>query len=242
MEREVYNNMRTVEQDHWWFRARRTILADQIERMNLAGNPQILEVGCGTGGNLEMLSRYGEVIGLEPDDESRIYAAERSGRPVVSGMLPHALPSFPHSFDLIAALDVIEHLDEDESSIRALGQLLKPGGRMITTVPAHPWMWSHHDQIHHHKRRYRKSEYLDMFDRSGLKVARASYFNSLLFPAIAFARLMPSTERSHNNGDAVPPAPVNALFHSIFACEKWLLRSFDIPFGVSVLVVAERPS
>lgn len=241
MEREVYDNMRMVEQDHWWFRARRTILADQLRGMGLDRNARILEVGCGTGGNLQMLADFGQVTGLEPDAESRAYAGTRSGVPVVAGTLPAGLPDFPEPFDLIAALDVIEHLDEDQASVQALGRLLKPGGRMLTTVPAHPWMWSHHDLIHHHKRRYKKAEYLNIFGAAGLHVTRASYFNSLLFPLIALARVA-DRAREGGQGDAVPPPPVNAMLHAIFKSEKALLRAFNLPFGVSILVVAERPA
>lgn len=243
MEREIYNNMRAIESDHWWFRARRAILSDQIRRMRLSERANILEVGCGTGGNLQMLANFGHVTGVEPDDESRTYASTRTGVPVVGGMLPNQLPSFEQPFDLIAALDVIEHLDEDEASVRVLGQLLKPGGRMLTTVPAHPWMWSHHDLVHHHKRRYRKAEYLAIFEKAGLKVTRASYLNSLLFPAIALARVIKLPGKAESSlGDAVPPAPLNALLHAIFKFEKTLLAASNLPLGVSILVIAERPA
>src|SRR5690606_37739711 len=111
------------------------------------------EVGCGTGGNLEMLAQFGQVTGLEPDDESRAYASDATGVPVVFGLLPDGLPDFDGPFDLIAALDVIEHLDDDGGSLVALRRKLSPGGYLLTTVPAHPWMWSQHDALHHHKRR-----------------------------------------------------------------------------------------
>jgi SAM-dependent methyltransferase len=238
VERSVYDNMRAVERTHWWFRGRRAILSSQIERLGLAREARILEVGCGTGGNLKMLSAFGRVTGMEPDGPSRAYAEEASGVVVESGFLPGPLPTFQGDFDLIAALDVIEHLDDDQGSIAALAKLLQPSGRILATVPAHAWMWSGHDVAHHHKRRYSKAAFMDLFRDAGLRVVRASYFNALLFAPIALVRL---AKLGHGGGDdAVPAGPLNAALASIFGFERRLLQVCDLPFGVSLLVVAEK--
>lgn len=242
MERDVYDRMRALEQDHWWFAARRDILADQIARLRLPRGARILEVGCGAGGNLAMLGRFGTVCGVEPDDESRAYAAERSGADIRPGLLPDGLPDFGDGFDLVAAFDVVEHVDDDLGAVAALGRLLRPGGYLITTVPAHPWMWSRHDERHHHKRRYRSPAYRAMFDAAGLTVRRESYFNSLLFPPIAAVRgAKVLLGRADSEDDAMPPAPLNAVLRGLFAAEKALLRTVDLPFGVSILLIAQRP-
>ena len=188
-----------------------------------------------------MLARFGNVTGIEPDEESRAYAAESSGCPVLGGMLPDGLPEFDKTFDLIAALDVIEHLDQDEASAAALKRLLKPDGIFFTTVPAHPWLWSRHDELHHHKRRYRKADYLAMLRRAGFTIERATYFNSVLYPAIALARAAKLGERSGCADHAMPSKPVNALLERAFASERHALRLMDLPFGVSLLVIA-RPN
>lgn len=240
MERDVYDNMRRIERSHWWFRARREILSDQLEQFGLSKDARILEVGCGTGGNLPMLARYGAVTGMEPDAESREYAMEQTGISVLPGFLPGPLPDFGGPFDLVTAFDVIEHVDQDLDSVVALGDLLKPGGRMLTTVPAHPWMWSAHDAAHHHKRRYRKAEFLRLFQEAGLRLIKTSYFNTLLFPPIAAVRLV--KRRADGGDDALPSATVNRLLTSVFAFEKHLLRMGSLPFGVSLLVAAERPA
>lgn len=241
MDRAIYDRMREVEQDHWWFAARREILARQLEDLRLPPDARILEVGCGTGGNLALLQRFGQVTAVEPDAESRAYAAERSGAPVVDGALPNGLPA--PGFDLVAALDVIEHVDGDAEAVKALGALLKPGGVLLTTVPAHPWLWSRHDELHHHKRRYRMPTYRRLFEAAGLKVRKASYFNSFLFPVVALVRgVKVLTGGKGPEDDAMPGATVNGLLKRIFAAEGPVLRHANLPVGVSILLIAERPA
>jgi len=241
MERQVYDNMRTIEREHWWFVARRSILSDQISRLSIGPDARILEVGCGTGGNIPMLQAFGDVVGIEPDDLSRDYAQSATGSQVLSGLLPAGLPAFDTRFDLIAALDVLEHVDADAASVEALGGLLKPGGKMLTTVPAHPWMWSRHDVAHHHKRRYRKADYESLFRTAGLRILKTSYFNTVLFPAIASVRAAQRLTRNEGAGDDAMPSPaVNSVLAALFGAERELLRSFNLPVGVSILLIAER--
>ncbi|MBU1377242.1 MAG: class I SAM-dependent methyltransferase [Alphaproteobacteria bacterium] len=232
--------MRAIEHQHWWFRARRKILADQLSRLKLPANASILEVGCGPGGNLAMLSRFGKVVAIEPDAESRRYAAESTGVTVLDGGLPDGLPTFDKPFDLIAALDVIEHLDQDAASLVALRKLLAPGGVLFTTVPAHPWLWSRHDELHHHKRRYRREAYVALLKSAGFDVQRVTFFNAVLFPMIALARAVKLGERSGRADDSLPSKPVNAILEGAFGSEAFMLRHVNLPFGVSILAVA-RP-
>jgi SAM-dependent methyltransferase len=243
MEREIYDRMRALQGEHWWFVARREILGAEIARLPLPKPARILEVGCGPGGNLALLQRFGEVEAIEPDPQSRAYAAEQAGVAVHGGLLPDGLPDLGAPFDLIAAFDVIEHVDDDLGSLAALAGRLKPGGFMVTTVPAYAWMWSDHDAKHHHKRRYTRAAYRALFAPAGLEVRRATYFNSLLFPPIAAVRLARTlARRSDGDDDAMPSAPVNGMFRRIFAAERGLLKVADLPFGVSILVVAQRPA
>lgn len=238
MDRSVYDNMRAIEKTHWWFRARRKIISAQIARLGLRQNANILEVGCGTGGNLQMLSIYGRVLGIEPDNDSRTYAAETSGFTVLGGLLPDGLPKFDEKFDLIAALDVIEHLEEDTKSIDTIKNLLKSGGIFLSTVPAHPWLWSRHDELHHHRRRYVKADYVAMMQEAGFEIVRSTYFNSVLFPAIVAARAAQSRTKSSASDDSMPSTFINRALEYLFASERVLLRFLNLPFGVSILVVA----
>jgi SAM-dependent methyltransferase len=243
MERGVYESMRAIEQDHWWFAGRREILASEIARLPLPKPAQALEVGCANGGNLEMLARFGEVCAVEPDPDALKVAVGRGIGDVRQGMLPDGLPDFGRRFDLVGAFDVIEHVDDDQAAVAALAAQLKPGGFLVATVPAYRWMWSEHDDLNHHKRRYVRGALQRLAGPAGLTVRRASYFNSLLFPPIAGVRLARSALGVRGGYDeAMPPAPVNRLFRAIFASERALLRAVDLPFGVSILLVAQRPA
>ncbi|MFY8143480.1 MAG: class I SAM-dependent methyltransferase, partial [Caulobacter sp.] len=137
MDRLIYDRIRDLEADHWWFVGRRRILRGLLQRIGTPPDARILEVGCGAGGNVPLLRGFGAVTALEPDDESRAYASERLGLAVDTGLLPDGLPYGPESFDLVCAFDVVEHVDDDAASVRALARLVKPGGAILTTVPAY---------------------------------------------------------------------------------------------------------
>jgi SAM-dependent methyltransferase len=243
MERRIYRQMQAQEDAHWWFAARREILASEIARLPLPRPARILEAGCGAGGNLNLLKRFGEVAAVEPDAESRAFAARRTGVRVEAGHLPHGLPDLGGPFDLVCAFDVVEHVEDDAGAVAALGAQAAPGGFLAVTVPAYAWMWSEHDVQHHHRRRYRRGAARALFERAGLKVRRATYFNTLLFPPIAAVRLAKKALGAEGGSDeAMPPAPLNAALKGMFAAEAALLRAGDLPFGVSILIVAERPA
>jgi len=241
MERAIYEQMRVLQRDHWWFAARREILAGEIRRLRLPKPAQILEAGCGPGGNLAMLQRFGEVCAIEPDDDSRAYAAEQNRVDVRGGFLPQTAPDFGRAFDLVAAFDVIEHVPDDAGAVQRLGDYLKPGGYMITTVPAYGWMWSEHDAAHHHQRRYELKAFRRLFENAGLRVRRASHFNTLLFPPIAAVRLASKAAGRSASDETMPSAALNGVLKTVFGLERGLLAATDLPFGVSILLIAQRP-
>lgn len=239
MERVVYDRMAELDELHWWYRARRQVLQALIERV-VAPPPgaHILEVGCGTGHNLAMLGRFGKVDAIEVDAEARAFAEKRTGRPVSSAPLP-ALPGIERGhYDLVAALDVVEHIADDRAAVEALASCLKPGGKLLVTVPAHQWMWSAHDELNHHKRRYSKRGLARLIEGSPLKLDRIGYFNSLLFPLAVGARMASKLTGRGGDDDSLPPRPLNYLFERVFGAERRLIGTVPLPPGLSLFAVA----
>ncbi len=242
MERVVYDRIRVLEQDHWWFAGRRRILTGLIGDLPLPPDARILEVGCGAGGNIGMLRGFGSVRAMEPDGPSRAYASERHDMTVDDGRLPDGTPYAPGSFDAVCAFDVVEHVDDDTATVGALARLLDRNGYLVVTVPAYGWMWSAHDEAHHHKRRYGRAQMERLFRDAGLEIVRASYFNSLLLPLAAGVRLAKRLVGIKSEDDAMPPASVNRLLERIFSSEAGWLRRRSLPFGLSIVVIGRRPA
>lgn len=239
MDPRIYQKMRAVEDEHWWFVARRRIVAKLIESLPLAAAPDILDAGCGTGGNLALLKRYGRVTAMEMDNHARQLAQRRRLAEVLPGHLPDALPFTAQRFDLVVMLDVLEHIRDDSASLAAVAGLLKTGGRIVLTVPAFPLLWGTHDQAHHHQRRYHAASLQAAVDQAGLETEYMTYFNTWLFPLIAPVRLLQRLLPRQNTDTelSVPPAMLNALLGRVFASESRLLPRLRLPFGVSLLAV-----
>lgn len=239
MERVVYQQMAELDERHWWYRARRDVLADLIRREALPPpGAHILEIGCGTGHNLEMLRGFGEVDGIEIDDEARSIAERRLGRTIMSTPLPELTGVADRTYDLVAALDVIEHIDDDSAALSGIAAKLKPGGKFVMTVPAHAWMWSAHDVVNHHKRRYSKTGLKRLVEGSPLRLKKLGYFNSLLFP-LAIAERFASKLRGKDSADVkLPPTPLNATLETVFSAERHLIGRLPLPPGLSLFAVA----
>jgi SAM-dependent methyltransferase len=239
MERVVYQQMAELDDRHWWYRGRRRIIADLIRReVRPPADAQILELGCGTGHNLAMLGGFGHVDGLELDDEARELSEKRLGRKIMSSPLPELGEVADSHYDLIGAFDVIEHIEDDRAALASIATKLKPGGKFVMTVPAHQWMWSAHDVVNHHKRRYSKSNLKALIESSPMTLERVGYFNSLLFP-LAVAERAASKLRGKNDADVgLPPAPLNVAFEKIFEAERYLVGRLPLPPGLSLFAVA----
>ena len=238
MERIVYDRMAELDQVHWWYRARRDILATLIRRkIRLPEKARILEVGCGTGHNLEMLAEFGRLDAIEVDGAARAIASRRLGHAVMAAPLPDLVGVPDRAYDLIAMLDVLEHVEADEAALRMLATKLRPGGRMLITVPAHPWMWSAHDVVNHHHRRYTRRAFRRAVAAAGLKLEMLSWFNSLLFPLAAGARLAGRITGKEDSDDKLPPRPVNRLFETLFGLERHAIGRLPFPPGVSLVAI-----
>ena len=241
MESEVYLQLRNIEDTHWWFVARRAIIGRILNSMALPRDCNILDVGCGTGGNLAMLKAFGEVVGLEMNQAAMNVARARNVCPVHWGVLPNIIPFQERQFDLVILLDVLEHVDDHLLVLKSIDKILKPGGRVVITVPAFQFLWSEHDNRHHHKRRYTKRELTQTLLESGLKPMQVTYYNTFLFPLISAVRIAKNILSIRDTDDVMPVAWLNKILYTIFVSECHLItRCISLPFGVSLLAVAQR--
>jgi SAM-dependent methyltransferase len=188
-----------------------------------------------------MLGRFGHVEASELDPLARGIASERLGRPVKEAALPDVSMFEPESFDMVALLDVLEHVPDDAGSLAAIMTLLKPGAPLLLTVPINKWMWSAHDVAHHHQRRYTQAEIEALAGHAGFRIDLISPFNSLLYPPIAAVRLLGRLTGKESSDDAMPGAMVNRLLDRIFGFERHLIGRVPLPAGVSLVAVLRRP-
>ncbi|WP_114952898.1 class I SAM-dependent methyltransferase [Sphingosinicella terrae] len=238
MERAVFDRMAEQDEVHWWYVARRRILHDLIARhVALPDQARILEIGCGTGHNFEMLRGFGRLDAIEVDPQARSLASRRLGQAVGDAPLPGLSGVADGAYHLVALLDVLEHVDEDRASLESIAAKLAPGGRILVTVPAYQWMWSVHDAAHHHKRRYSKRTLEAVIRSAGLEAERVGYFNSLLFPVAAAARLVGRLAGKQSSDDKLPPAPLNRLLRGVFGLERHLVGRVSFPVGVSLFAL-----
>lgn len=247
MERHTYRVMREVEDSHWWFAGRRLILESFVGRivseLNLppgAPPPRILDVGCGTGANLEMLARFGAAEGVDISDDALRFCRARGLTRVRSGAA-ESLPYADAEFDLVTALDVVEHLDDDRAGLREMRRVLRPGGRALLFVPAFMWLWGVQDDVSHHRRRYTLPGLRAAVEEAGLAVERATYANVTFFaPILAGRALMRATGLKPASENNVNVSALNGLFGRVFGAERHWLKRFNLPFGVSAVCVARR--
>lgn len=241
MEAKAYEDIAAFESEHWWFTGRRAIIDRVLSRLPLPEDPRILEIGCGSGGNLEMLSRYGRVYAGEYNEEALGVAARRG---IAKGLAHCALPDvFPfenESFDLIALFDVLEHIDDDRASLLTIHRHLAPTGILVLTVPMFPFLWSGHDVYNHHYRRYTRSELSARLHQAGFETIYESYFNFWLFPVVSLVRGVKNVlGRNDDAGDlSLPPRPLNLALGRLLASEALVMGRVRLPFGVSSIVCA----
>ena len=238
MEQIIYDRMAELDTKHWWYRARRDILHTLIKRrINPPAKAKLLEIGCGTGHNLLMLRSFGSVDAIELHAEARAIASTRLGHAVVDARLPELNGISRNHYDLVAALDVVEHVEDDVAALRAMAACLVPGGCILVTVPAFAWMWSGHDVANHHFRRYTQKTLRKAVEDAGLRVEFMGWFNAILFPLAALNRIAARIMGKAGSADTLPPAPVNWLFGSLFALEKHLIGRLPMTPGVSIAAI-----
>jgi SAM-dependent methyltransferase len=247
MEASVYEQFAELEENHFWFRGRRTIFFDLIDR-ELRGRRglEILEVGCGAGGMLVPLSRYGTVHGLDIAHGYMQYCRSR-GFPRVVTASGLDLPFADRSFDFVALFDAIEHIPDDARVLREVRRVLRPDGVVFLSVPAYQFLYSQNDRIVHHCRRYTRGRITKLLRDTGLAPRKVTYFNTFLFPLILPAimvlklkeRILGLPEEQTNLSHRFIE-PINDLFAWFMGSERLLLRNMEFPFGHSLIAVARQ--
>jgi len=241
MDRDYERQTHQAEDRHWWYRGRRTVLAGVIARLSLPEPARILDAGCGSGRNMVELSRLGTVTGVELSATSVALARERDVGEVIAGSVLE-MPFADDSFDLAVSLDVIEHLEDHLAALRELRRTVAPGGALLITVPAYQWLWSGHDEINHHHRRYTRRSLQRVAEQAGWRQVRTTYFNFLLLPVAILLRVLDRVNRAKTTESSldlwIPPEPVNWLLERPLALESALIaRGGRIPAGLSLLAV-----
>ncbi len=244
MDVSLFRTFSEVEQHHWWFQARREIVLAVAEGL-LPDRTRVLDVGCGTGYVLERLQQRYEAFGLDVSPVALELCRDRGLGRIARGGAEDLSSVAGSRFGGVFLLDVLEHLNDDVEALVRLREVLIPGGVVIITVPAFMFLWSPHDEVNEHRRRYTRRELSGVLTRAGFEVERTTYFNASLFPLAAVVRLGGRVLGTQGSGGLrVPPRPLNTALRRIFAAEKrWLTRAkggCSFPFGVSLLAVGRR--
>lgn len=242
MEIATYAIEAEVEATHWWFTGRRRLFAREIDKTGLPRTSRVLDVGTSTGANLRLLRDLGfhAVDGLDFSNEAIRYCRERGLGLVQYGDVC-SMPFADESFDLLLATDIIEHVDDDAKALGEIARVLRAGGKTLIVVPAFPMLWGLQDRVAQHKRRYRMHELTDRVTHAGLAIEVCYYFNFLLFLPIWIGRRLIDIIRPEIQNEAQVNSPLlNRLLSVIFAADIAISPVIRPPFGVSILIVAEK--
>lgn len=251
MKHEEYERMYRFEDSYWWFVARRHLIATLLSDISEKGAAaSILDIGCGTGAMLDELSPFGRVVGADFAPEALAFCRSRGKRAKRDYNLVRAdarrLPFGSDHFDIVTAMDIIEHIDRDKDALAEIARVLKPGGRLLATVPAYMSLWSEHDEALHHFRRYRAPEFKDLAQRAGLAVEKVSYTLTSLFPLVwVFRQAANSLRRVRPAQQAQAhlvrfPGPINAALLALVKAETEFIRRANLPFGVTIVLVGRK--
>ncbi|HSM17125.1 MAG TPA: class I SAM-dependent methyltransferase [Gemmatimonadales bacterium] len=244
MDESLYWKFLEVERSHWWFVARRQILL-ALFRHYLPRGGRILDVGCATGYFIEGAQQEFDAWGIDPSPVAVKICQDRGLTQVVPGSTEDFAAVQDKRFDAVGFFDVIEHVDDDLSALTNARAVLADRGLVMITVPAYMWLWSEHDVLNEHKRRYVREEVAALVQRAGFEIEQLTYFNSYLFPSAVLARLARRVIRSVGKADlSMPPPWANRLMTRVFASERRRLvpngRPRGFPAGLSLLAIARK--
>jgi SAM-dependent methyltransferase len=241
MRDDELHTMLSTDEDHWWYRGRRRILRAAIDRLPLAPAARLLDAGCGSGRTLDELSRYGRVSGIDLSPEA-VASARRRGHDDVRVARVEQLPFDDATFDLVTCLDVVEHTPDDRATLAELRRVTRPAGLLIVTVPAYQALWSWHDEVNRHFRRYDSSSLRSVACAAGWDLVGDTHFNSVLLGPAAAVRIAQRHRRAHAHSDLeLTPSALNALLELPLRLESRLVAAgIRLPAGLSLLAVLRR--
>ena len=234
-----------AERDHFWFRGLRRFMAPLVEDAARGiQSPKILDCGCGTGHNLGMLRRYGRAAGIDLTWTGLSYAHERGERAIAQATAT-SLPFQSGTFDVVTSFDVIYALNDrdEQAALAEMFRVLAPGGHLVVNAAAMDLLKGNHSVLALEVRRYSQHSLRERLQRTGFTVRRMSYTNASILPIVAAVRLVQRVS-GHEELDeeiAVPPAPINAALTAALTVESALLRFVNMPFGSSLMALAQKP-
>lgn len=243
MQSHHYPILYQVEETHWWYLGRRRIVRSLVERIRTTLNnqePRILDVGCGTGANLKMLAACGTAEGVDISPQAVEFCRERGLDSVKLGAIEH-LPYDDESFEIVTALDVVEHLDDDVAGLREIRRVLRADGRLLLFVPAFMFLWGVQDDVSNHRRRYTMPRLLNAVQAAGFSIEWSSYANiSFFLPVLVVRSVMRWLGLRAATEYGINISLMNGPFSQLFAAERFVLERGRLPFGVSAVCIARR--
>jgi ubiquinone/menaquinone biosynthesis C-methylase UbiE len=240
MKKFLYEDLYKLEETHWWHKSKRTIVTDLLKKNLNSKNLRILDIGCGTGRNLQALSELGSVWGIDNSKDAIMYCKKRGFKNAILGDA-HNTKLKANSFDAITLLDVLEHTDHNKT-LQEVYRLLKPHGLVVITVPAYKKLWSQWDVVLHHKRRYTKKNLSEVLQKNFFSVKKISYLYSFLVAPVYVIRLIKSkiSSKNYSSDFTINSNIVNTLFSKIASFEAFFAKNFTVPFGTSIICVAVK--
>ena len=237
--------MDSLEKFHWWFVYRQNILKFILKKylFNMGKDAKIVDIGCGTGGNIQLLNeKYDNITGIDNNEFAIKYCKDKNLNNILQGELPNQIDIADNSVDLVLLFDVLEHVEDDNLSLSVLKNKLKSGGFLLLTVPAFSFLWSQHDEDFHHKRRYNIKQIKKMLGTLDFKIIKSSYIYFCLFPFVLFMRLLKKIFKNYSLKDdfKLNNMFLNSLIIKFLSLEKVLFNYIDFPWGSSILVLAKK--
>lgn len=232
--------MHQLEDDHWWFQGKKYLIETILDQTYIPPG-RFLDIGCGTGVFLRTLEKRGTAYGLDLSEQALSYC-QRDGCRLLVRAAGGGLPFKDNSFSLVTLLDMIEHVDNDSEVLRGAYRICRPGGVVVVTVPAFSFLWGRHDDAHHHKKRYVRTQLRDIGISAGFTLEKLTYTNFFIFVPVLLRRIISRKASSSKESDLRhTPKLINETLKWIYRLEAFYLKKADFPWGVSLLMILRKP-